>query len=109
MERAMHKVDERGKFFTDRVSKGKVEVLIATLHGTLRGHVHVLPGGRVKDLLNSEEQFLAVTDATIPADDPNAHHIGFIAVNKQHILSVIPVNEPRESKDSSPGDEYSPH
>lgn len=89
------KVDERGKYYTERMSKHSIEVLIVTVHGHIRGHVFVLPGQRVKDLLNnSAERFLAVTDATLTQHDKAANqNFRFIAVNKEFIISVVPMNE----------------
>ena len=92
----MQTVDERGKFYTEKIRKISVEVVITTVHGHVRGHVHVLAGQRVKDLLNNaNEQFLAVTEASFCAtESARAQEVGFIALNKSHIVSVIPINEP---------------
>jgi hypothetical protein len=92
----MQSVDERGKFFTEKIRKISVEVVITTIHGHVRGHVHVLAGQRVKDLLNNaNEQFVAVTDASCSADaHTGAQEVGFIALNKSQIVSVVPINEP---------------
>lgn len=90
----MNKVSEKGKYFTERVSKKAVEVAVVTVHGHARGHVYVLPNQRVKDLLNNPgELFLALTDAVItPAEGP-AEEVPFVALNKQHIVSVVPIDE----------------
>ncbi len=59
--------------------------------------MHVMAHQRVKDLLNGDETFLAVTDATIRRPgDSDAQQAEFIAINKQHIVSVIPINEPQQ-------------
>jgi hypothetical protein len=79
----MERVDEKGK--------------VVTIGGHVHGYLHVPPGRRVKDQLNMrEEQFLALTDATMQELDGQAGDpIGFIAINKDHIISVMPIDEPR--------------
>jgi len=96
-EISMGKVDEKGKLFTERVHKARVEVRIMTLQGEVHGYVHVTHEQRVKDLLNNgDEQFLAVTDATIRGQGSlESQHIEFMALNKQHIVLLIPTGEDR--------------
>jgi acetyl esterase/lipase len=91
------RVDERGKVFTPRIRKVSVEVEVFAIDGRIHGYMHVAPDQRVKDLLNSpDEYFLAVTDATIMRDgESEARKANFVAVNKNHVISVIPINEPR--------------
>lgn len=90
----MYKTSEKGKYFTDRVSKKPVEVSISTLHGHVRGQIYVLPTQRVKDVLNnSNEEFLALTDAVVTAGDGVHQEVKFVALNKRHIISVVPINE----------------
>ena len=91
----MNRVDEKGKLFTERIHKSRVEVRIATLQGEVHGYLHVMPEQRVRDLLNNTgEQFLAVTDATLRGQGGlESQHIEFIALNKQYLVSVIPIGE----------------
>ena len=102
----MERVDDKGKIFTERVRTHCVEVNVITIQGSVHGFVHVEPGLRVKDQLNNrDEQFLAVTFATIfqnehdPNVDADPQHVTFVALNKNHIISVIPVNEKRSEDD----------
>jgi hypothetical protein len=44
--------DEKGKFFTDIISKKDVPVTIQTLHNSIEGIVHIRRGERLKDELN---------------------------------------------------------
>jgi len=92
----MQTVDERGKFFTEKIRKQSVEVLVTTVHGQVRGHVYVLAGQRVKDLLNNgNEEFMALTNVSYTAHDgTHIQEVGFMALNKRHVISVIPINEP---------------
>lgn len=97
----MNRVDEKGKVFTPQVRKMEVEVNIFTVHGHVHGYVHLQPGQRIKDLLNTgSEQFLAITRATLngqpvggAAPGPTAVEVDFMALNKRHIVSVVPVGE----------------
>lgn len=104
----LNRVDEKGKVFTARVSKQEVEVHISTVQGQVRGYVHLQPGQRIRDMLNnSAEQFLAITGATIETraeaktgtksgasqPQPQVVEAGFLALNKQYIISVVPVDE----------------
>jgi hypothetical protein len=41
--------DEKGKFFTEIVSKEAVEVIIQTPTNQLRGNIHIRPGERLRD------------------------------------------------------------
>lgn len=91
----MNRVNERGKVFTQHVTKVSVEVEIMTTYGHVRGQVYVRPDQRVKDLLNSsEDRFLAVTDAAIMRNGDVRHQeAGFLAINKEHIVMVVPIDE----------------
>ena len=95
----MDRVDQKGKIFTQRVRKNSVEVEIVTVAGRIRGHIHPAPTQRVKDLLNtSDELFLAVTEATLTdVGGAETKQAEFVALNKQHIISVVPISEDRPS------------
>ena len=92
------RVDQKGKVFTERVRTVPVEVQLLTTQGYVQGFVHVHPGQRIKDLLNErEEQFLALTNAIFDAAENGEaqDEIGFIAINKDYIISAIPIDEDR--------------
>ncbi|HEX2980357.1 MAG TPA: hypothetical protein VHO48_08845, partial [Anaerolineaceae bacterium] len=57
--------NERGKIFTNVISKRPVPVVIQTPTNRIEGTVHVTPSERVKDELNHSDMFLAVTDAIV--------------------------------------------
>ncbi len=74
-----------------------MEVNITTVQGHIHGHLHVAPGSRVKDQLdNKEERFIAITDATFRTGESETY-AGFVAVNKEYVIAVIPIDEPRLS------------
>src|SRR5207253_10093537 len=100
----MHKLDERGKYFTDRVNTHHMEVLVVTIKWQVHAYAHLMPGQRIKDLLNNrDEEFIALTDATITRDDSSTEQVNFVALNKSHIISLIPMTEDPEQTDQ---DEY---
>jgi hypothetical protein len=96
----LDRVDLKGKVFTARVRKDHIEVELVTTQGRVHGYVHVAPNQRVKDLLNNpNEQFLAVTDATMGEDsDEEVLLHDFITINKDYIITVIPINEVRTAQ-----------
>jgi len=86
--------DEKGKIFTDVVSKLPVPATIQTTEQLLRGRVHVRRGDRLKDELDRDEPFLAVTDATVlGADGKVLFHSPFLAVRRAHIVWIMPSEE----------------
>jgi hypothetical protein len=97
--------DEKGKFFTDVITKEPVPVVIQTLAHRIEGNVHVRVGQRFKDELNnSEEQFLAVTEATIyNTNGETLYTAPFLTVNRKLIVWVLPNDEGREVETDTGG------
>ena len=93
--------DEKGKFYTDVVTKLPVPVVIQTTTHLVRGLVHVRQGERLKNELERDEMFLAVTNATIyGADDKVLFTAPFMALQRAQIIWIMPVDE-EEQKDLS--------
>ena len=84
--------DEKGKIFTDVVPKEPVRVVIqTTTMQRIQGNVFVRPDERVKDELNHDERFLAVTEARVYDHYGNLiQQCAFIAVNRDQIAWLIP-------------------
>jgi hypothetical protein len=90
--------DEKGKFYTDFVSKVAVHATIQTTHQLVRGIIHVREGERLKDELDRDEPFLAVTEATvIGADAQVLFQAPFLALQRSQIVWVMP--DPAESRE----------
>jgi hypothetical protein len=86
--------DEKGKFFTPIVSKNPVAVIIQTVHHRVTGNIHIRPEDRIKDELDRNEDFLAVTDAVIlDSEGKQIASSKFISVNRHQIVWVLPVEE----------------
>jgi hypothetical protein len=83
--------DEKGKFFTDIVPKVATQVTVQTAAQQVRGSVHVREGERLKDELDRDEPFLAMTDATVlAADGQVSFQAVFLAVKRSQIVWVTP-------------------
>ncbi len=94
MMMAQIRYDEKGKFFTNFVTKNTVQAIVQTPRYRIRGEIHVRMGDRVKDELDRPEQFLAVTNAAIyDENDTLLFEREFVSVNRDHIIWVIPEQE----------------
>jgi hypothetical protein len=83
--------DEKGKFFTEVVSKIPVAVTLQTVTHRILGNIHIRPDQRLKDELNMSESFVAVTDASIlDADGKIIYRTEFLAVRRDQIVWVMP-------------------
>jgi hypothetical protein len=86
--------DEKGKFFTDIISKDAVPAIIQTLVTRIQGNVYVRVNDRVKDELNRGEHFIAVTDALIfDLQGEKLYDAALLLVNRDHIIWIIPDDE----------------
>lgn len=85
--------DEKGKFFTDIISKKSVPVVMQTTTHRIEGNVHIRRGERLKDELDREENFLAVTEAKIfNSDNQPIYSSSFLSVAKINIVWIFPIN-----------------
>ena len=93
--------DDKGKFYTDIVKKLPVAVVIQTSTHLVRGLIHVRDGERLKNELERDEMFLAVTSAVIyGAEDKVLYNVSFMAVQRAQIIWIMPVGE-EDQKDLS--------
>ena len=84
--------DEKGKIYTNVVSKVAVPALVQTSLQLIRGEIHIRQGERVKDELDRDDLFLAITDASILAPDGETvlRSAPFLAVRRSQIVWIIP-------------------
>lgn len=83
--------DEKGKIFTNIITKKAIPAIIQTLTHVIDGEVHVRPDNRLIDELNGSEPFLAITRATVcNTQGEKIHSRGFMTVNKSQIVWIIP-------------------
>ena len=93
--------DEKGKIFTDIVSKISVPATIQTTTHLIRGYLHVRRDQRIKDELDANESFLALTDASVlGADGQTLFQTPFLAVRRSHIIWVLPETKHDQEKTS---------
>ena len=86
--------DEKGKFFTDVISKESVPVIIETPTSRIRGFIHIRPGERLKDELNQAEPFFAMTEATVFDMGGNEiYRCDFMALGREHIIWILPEDQ----------------
>jgi hypothetical protein len=87
--------DEKGKFFTDYVSKDTVKAIIQTTGNRIEGILYTRADERISDMLNRTEKFIAVTDASIYDLEGNALYTSeFLALNVDMVVWLIPEDEP---------------
>ena len=83
--------DEKGKFYTDVVTKLPTSAIIQTTTHLIRGLVHIRQGERLKNELERDEQFIAVTRATIhDANDSILFNAPFLAIQRSQIVWILP-------------------
>jgi hypothetical protein len=86
--------DEKGKFFTQVVSKHPVPVTVYTAQNRIRGIFHVKHNQRVKDELNGPERFIAVTDAVVYNSlNEEIYRADFLVLNTDQIIWLVPDEE----------------
>ena len=86
--------DDKGKYFTDVITKDEVPSIIQTLVTQIKGNVHVRINDRVKDELNRGEHFLAVTNAEVfNLQGQKISEAEFMLINQDHIIWIIPDEE----------------
>ncbi len=90
--------DDKGKVFTDVVSKVAIPAVVQTTQHLIRGNIHVRRDERLKDELDRDELFLALTDASIiGADGKETYTSRFVAVRRAQIVWVMPAGDEQEA------------
>lgn len=90
-----HQIDEKGKVFTDYVSKDPVQVIVQTTTNRIIGMFHVRQNARVKDELNDQGRFLAITDAVVcdRSGEIEEYRSAFLALHRDSIIWLIQQSE----------------
>ncbi len=87
----MIEYDDKGKRFTDIVTKRPIYATMQTTSHLLRGYIHVRRDQRIKDELDQDDQFIAMTDVSIlGADGKVLFQAPFLAINRSQIVWVLP-------------------
>jgi hypothetical protein len=87
--------DEKGKIFTQRVSKDVVVAVIRTVDYFIIGDVHVRPDRRLKDELdNTQSRFLPVTEAIVydATGTQLLYRTNFMLLAYDQVIMVAPLD-----------------
>lgn len=96
-----YEYDEKGKIFTDHVSKIAIYATIQTTTHLMRGRIHVRRDQRIIDELDLDENFLAITDVSVlGADGQVLIQSPFLALRRTHIVWVVPEQNSGEERES---------
>ena len=97
--------DEKGKYFTDVITKDAVVCIIQTLMHRIRGKVHVRIGERLKDEIDQSKQFIAVTDAIVYSlQGQELYNSDFVILNRDHVVWLIPEEDLNHPEATTGGD-----
>ena len=98
-----YRLDQKGKYYTTRVSKRTARVQIWAQGMLISGVMYLLLDNRVKDELNNGERFIAITDAEICELGSNTllAQGETLILNKDQIVWVIPCETDDESDSST--------
>lgn len=96
--------DDKGKFFTNVVTKDAVPVLIQTTTNRIRGNLYVRPGERIKDQINQEDTFLAITEAILfDLAGEELYRSDFLLVNREYLVWILPEDQMHKPKTKNEG------
>ena len=85
------RVDERGHFFTPRITKDAVAAFVRTPDQVIVGSIYVRPGQRLTDELNNDgAAFLPITDAQVysAADEALLYRTSLLMVAYRSIVLI---------------------
>ena len=86
--------EEKGKIFTQKVTKDQREVIIQTITHKIIGVIHIQLDFRLIDELNNSNPFMAVTNAQIMDFQDNVlYKSDFLTINIDQIIWVLPKEE----------------
>jgi hypothetical protein len=86
--------DEKGKYYTNIIPKVPVPSIIQTTTNLIRGLLHVRQDERLKDELEINERFIAMTDVSVlDAEGKEIYTSPFLAVQKDQIVWIMPLKE----------------
>ena len=92
--------DEKGKYYTNIIQKLPVPAIVQTTYALIRGLAHVRQNERLKDELENNEKFLAMTEVTVTDAAGKITFSGpFLAVQKQQIVWIMPVQDDQTDGD----------
>lgn len=92
--------DDKGKYYTNVIQKVPVPAMVQTTTNLIRGTIHVRHGERMKDEIEGNEQFVAMTDVSVCDMNGKELYTGpFLALQKGQIVWVMPLNEVQKGEE----------
>ena len=86
--------DEKGKIFTDIIPKKPVKAKIQTVSHYIEGEVYIRNENRLKDELDLDEPFLAVTNASVfKSNHKLFFRTKFIGIRREQIVWVTTMED----------------
>lgn len=86
--------EEKGKIFTQKITKEQKKVIIQTSQQKIIGTIHIRMDNRLIDELNDSNQFLAITDVNIlDSENKIIHQSDFLSINTDQIIWVLPIED----------------
>lgn len=83
--------DDKGKIYTEVITKTAISALVQTTTHLIQGKVHVRRDDRLIDELDRDKPFLAITEASIiGSGGETLREVPFIAVSRSQIVWISP-------------------
>jgi hypothetical protein len=87
--------DDKGKVFTEVISKIAVLAIVQTVTQKIEGAIHVRENDRLSDELTRDDPFLAMTSARVFDDAGRIEYeCDFISIRRSQIVWIMPRDEP---------------
>lgn len=88
------RVNEKGKYFTQRVAKDSLLAVIRTDQEIIVGSIYVRPEKRLKDEINDDiSRFLPITDARVyTTNNIYMYAVSFTLISYAAIVSITPAD-----------------
>ena len=89
--------DQKGKYYTDFITKDAISARIQTSTHLIEGQIHVQHEHRLKDEMDRDEPFLAITNATVFTNEGQVFfQTQFIAIKRKQIIWVTALDDVRK-------------
>lgn len=86
--------DEKGKVFTEVISKTAIPATVQTVAQKIEGSIHVRTNERITDELDRNEPFLPMTSAKVfDQEGRMQYECDFISIRRSQIVWIIPRRE----------------
>ena len=92
--------DDKGKYFTDVISKLAIVATVQTVVQKIEGSIHVRLNERITDELDRDEPFLPMTSAKVfDQAGRMQYECDFISIRRSQIVWIIPQEERNQGRE----------